>query len=51
MLDLLFPGRAFARSAQGLTFRQSGGAPLDPAGGAWRSVTLAPDMIPGAPVF
>ena len=51
MLDLLFPGRAFARSAQGLTFRPSAGAPLDPAGGAWRSVTSAPEMLPGTPVF
>lgn len=51
MLDLLFPGRTFARSAQALSFRPSGGAPLDPAGGAWRSVTSAPEMIPGAPVF
>jgi len=51
MLNLLFPGRAFARSAEGLTFRQSAGAPLDPAGGAWRSVTSAPLMLPGTPVF
>jgi len=51
MLNLLFPGRAFARSAEGLTFRPSAGAPLDPAGGAWRSVTNAPVMLPGAPVF
>ncbi len=51
MLDLLFPGRTFAQAAQGLSFRPSGGAPLDPAGGAWRSVTTAPDMLPGAPLF
>ncbi len=51
ILDLLFPGRSFAQSAQGLSFRQSAGAPIDPAGGAWRSVTDAPEMLPGTPVF
>ena len=51
MLDVLFPGRNFARTAQGVSFRPSGGAPLDPASGAWRSVTQAPDMLPGAPTF
>ncbi|HTS01644.1 MAG TPA: hypothetical protein VMN04_03920 [Thermoanaerobaculia bacterium] len=51
MLELLFPGRDFARSAQALSFRPSRGAPLDPAAGAWRAVTEAPDMLPGVPVF
>jgi hypothetical protein len=51
MLDLLFPGRNFAGSAQALTFRVSGGPPLNPADGAWRSVTNAPEMLPGTPVF
>jgi hypothetical protein len=50
-LDILFPGRTFARSAQALSFRVSGGPPLDPADGAWRSVTNAPEMLPGVPVF
>ena len=50
-LDILFPGRTFARSAQALTFRVSGGSPLSPADGAWRSVTNAPEMLPGVPVF
>lgn len=51
MLDLLFPGRTFAQKAQALSFRPSGGAPLDPSGGAWRSVTDAPEMRPGTPTF
>ena len=51
MLSILFPGRSFERSAQTLTFRTSAGAPLDPAGGAWRSVTRPPEMLPGVPVF
>jgi hypothetical protein len=51
MLGILFPGRSFARSAQALSFRTSGGAPLNPADGAWRSVTTAPEMLPGVPVF
>jgi hypothetical protein len=51
MLDLLFHGRSFAGSAQALRFRQSGGAPLNPADGPWRSVTDAPEMLPGVPVF
>jgi hypothetical protein len=50
MLDLLFPGQSFARSAQALTFRLSGGAPLNPADGAWRTVTEAPEMLPGVPM-
>ena len=51
MLNLLFPGRNFTGSAQTLSFRQSGGAPLSPSDGAWRSVTNAPEMLPGVPVF
>jgi hypothetical protein len=51
VLGLLFPGRAFAQAAQSLTFRPSGGAPLNPADGAWRSVTTAPEMLPGVPAF
>jgi hypothetical protein len=50
ILDLFFPGRNFAQSGRALTFRQSAGAPLDPAGGAWRSVTDAPEMLPGTPL-
>ena len=49
MLDLLLPGRNFAQSAQGLIFRPSAAAPLNPSDGAWRSVTNAPEMLPGAP--
>ncbi|MBK9062675.1 MAG: hypothetical protein IPL89_05695 [Acidobacteria bacterium] len=51
MLDVFFPGRNFARSAKALSFRVSGGPPLSPADGAWRSVTNAPEMLPGVPVF
>jgi len=51
MLDVLFPGRTFARSAQALSFRVSGGPPLNPADGPWRSVTEAPEMLPGVPAF
>lgn len=51
MLDLLFPGNTFARSAKALSFRTSGGAPLNPADGPWRSVTDAPEMLPGVPAF
>ena len=51
ILDLLFPGRNFAQSGQGLSFRASSTAPLNPADGAWRSVTDAPEMLPGAPLF
>jgi hypothetical protein len=51
MLDLLFPGNTFARSAKALSFRVSGGPPLDPADGPWRSVTDAPEMLPGVPAF
>lgn len=51
MLKIFFPGVPFARTAQGLSFRTSSGAPLNPADGAWRSVTDAPDMLPGAPLF
>jgi hypothetical protein len=51
MLDLFFPGRTFAQSAQGLSFRPSTAAPLNPADGAWRSVTDAPEMLTGAPLY
>jgi hypothetical protein len=50
MLDVFFPGRTFAQTARALRFRPSNKPPLDPADGAWRSVTSAPEMIPGAPV-
>jgi hypothetical protein len=50
MLDLLFPGRNFAQAAEALTFRPSTAAPLNPADGAWVSVTSAPEMVSGAPL-
>jgi hypothetical protein len=51
VLKILFPGQPFARAAQGLSFRPAAGAPLNPGDGAWRSVTDAPEMLPGVPVF
>ena len=51
VLKILFPGQPFTQSARGLSFRRSGAAPLNPADGAWRSVTDAPEMLPGTPVF
>lgn len=50
LLDVFFPGRAFAREARGLTFRPSGTAPLNPSDGAWRAVTDPPEMLPGVPL-
>lgn len=50
LLDVFFPGRAFAHEAQGLTFRPSGKSPLNPSDGAWRVVTNPPEMLPGIPV-
>ena len=51
MLDLLFPGRNFAQAAEALTFRPSKAAPLNPADGAWVSVTSAPEMVSGTPLY
>jgi hypothetical protein len=51
VLDILFPGQPFTRAAQGLSFRPSGGALINPADGAWRSVTDAPEMLQGVPLY
>lgn len=51
VLELFYPGRTFAPAAQGLAFRTSAGAPLNPADGSWRSVTEAPEMLSGVPVL
>jgi hypothetical protein len=51
VLELLFPGRKFVVSAQSLSFRVAAGAPLNPAEGSWRTVTNAPEMLPGAPLY
>jgi hypothetical protein len=50
LLDVFFPGRAFAHEARGLTFRPSGTPPLNPSDGAWRVVTDPPEMLPGVPL-
>lgn len=51
VLDHLYPGRTFAPVGTNLTFRTSAAAPLNPADGAWRTLTEAPEMLPGAPLF
>ncbi|MGE5345823.1 MAG: hypothetical protein ACM3JH_07705 [Acidithiobacillales bacterium] len=49
ILEILFPGRHFARSAAALTFRVSKAAPLDPSSPPWSSITRAPEMTAGVP--
>ncbi len=51
ILEVLFPGRHFARSAAALTFRVSRAAPLDPSGPPWSSITRAPEMAAGVPAY
>lgn len=51
LLDVFFPGRAFAHEARGLTFRSSEKPPLNPSDGTWRVVTDPPEMLPGAPLY
>jgi hypothetical protein len=51
ILQLLFPGRQFAQATEALTFRASNSPPLDPSNGPWRSVTEAPEMLAGAPLY
>ncbi|HQR45492.1 MAG TPA: hypothetical protein PK598_05680 [Thermoanaerobaculia bacterium] len=51
VLDLVLPGRIFARSAASLTFRVSAAVPPDPAAPPWSSMTQAPELIPGVPAF
>jgi hypothetical protein len=51
MLDLLLPGRNFAEAAQSLTFRTSTAAPLNPTEGGWLSVTTAPELLAGPPLY
>lgn len=50
LLDVFFPGHAFAHEARGLTFRPSGTAPLNPLDGVWKDVTAAPEMLQGVPL-
>ncbi len=51
VLELLFPGRQFTASAESLSFRVAAGSPLNPAEGLWRTVTDAPEMVLGAPLY
>jgi hypothetical protein len=51
VLDLLLPGRNFARSAASLTFRVSAATPPSPADPPWSSMTQAPELIPGVPAY
>lgn len=51
LLDVFFPGRAFAHEARGLTFRPSGAPPPNPSDGTWRVVTDPPEMLPGVPLY
>ncbi len=51
ILEVLFPGRHFARSAAALTFRVSKAAPLDPSSPPWSRMTMAPEMAAGVPAY
>lgn len=50
VLKTLFPGREFAVSAETITFEPTRVTPLD-LGGAFRSLTDAPELLPGVPAF
>ena len=51
VLKTLFPGREFAVSAEGITFEPTFVTPLDPAGAGFRSLTDAPELLPGVPAY
>ena len=51
LLELLFPGRSFARSTAALTFRVSAATPPSPADAPWSSMTQAPELTPGVPAY
>lgn len=51
VLKTLFPGRRLDPWPEALVFDPSTLLPLDPTGGAWRSVTDAPEILPGAPLY
>jgi hypothetical protein len=51
VLSLLFPGRRFDPWPEALVFEASTLQALDPAAGSWRSVTEAPEMLPGSPLY
>jgi hypothetical protein len=51
ILRKLFPGRRFDPWPEALVFDVPAGAPIDPSSGSWRSVTDAPEILQGAPLF
>ena len=51
VLKTLFPGRRFDPWPEALVFDVSPDQAIDPGAGAWRSVTDAPEMLAGAPLF
>jgi hypothetical protein len=51
LLEVLFPGRTFARSTAALTFRVSAATPPNPADAPWSSMTQAPELTPGVPAY
>lgn len=51
VLKTLFPGRRFDPFPEALVFDVSPDQAIDPGSGSWRSVTDAPEMVPGAPLF
>lgn len=51
VLQKLFPGRRFDPWPEALVFDVSAVAPIDPSSGSWRSVTDAPEILPGAPLY
>lgn len=51
VLKVLFPGRTFDPWQGSLVFEVSSSQLLDPSTGGWRSVTDAPEILQGAPLF
>lgn len=51
VLRSVFPGRRFDPWPEALVFDVPPEAPIDPSSGSWRSVTDAPEILPGAPLF
>ena len=51
VINTLFPGRRLDPWPEALVFEAPQGQVLDPTAGGWRSVTDAPEILPGAPLF
>ena len=51
VLEKLFPGRRFDPWPEALVFDVPTAGPLDPSSGSWRSVTAAPEILQGAPLY